>query len=223
MGGLGGTLRYEEAMPVRLDRITTRTGDDGTTAVSDGTRLAKDHPLIAAIGAVDRANSVLGMVRLQALPERILAALPLLQNELFDLGADLATPMGGPNEARLSRLEAAQVAHLEALIAEGNAGLPPLTSFVLPTGCPGAAWLHLARVDVREAERAVVRAASTPGAGHLNPRMVQYLNRLSDLLFIWSRLGNRHAGVPEPLWQQRAAASPAPSSAPRPTPPPAAP
>jgi cob(I)alamin adenosyltransferase len=195
-------------MPVRLDRISTRAGDDGTTALSDGSRLGKDHPLIAAIGAIDRANCVLGMVRLQPLPAAIAGALPELQNELFDLGADLATPLGGAHEAHIARTSAAQVLRLDQLLADANAGLPALTSFVLPGGSAAAAWLHLARVDAREAERAVVAAIAAAGAAaggrRINPEIVRYLNRLSDLLFVWSRASTLAAGLAEPLWQPRA-------------------
>src|ERR1043165_9361731 len=117
---------------VRLDRITTRTGDDGTTGLGDGSRLPKHHPLIAAIGTVDEANSVLGIVRLEPLPAGIGEALPRIQNDLFDVGSDLACPPGMPHEDKVPRITAAQVGRLDDLLATANAGVAPLKSFVLP-------------------------------------------------------------------------------------------
>jgi cob(I)alamin adenosyltransferase len=175
---------------VRLDRITTRSGDDGTTGLADGRRLPKDHALIAALGAVDEANSVLALVLQEDLPAGIAAGLALVQNDLFDAGADLATPPGGPYEERLRRISPAQVARLEAAIAAGNAGLPPLTRFVLPGGTRAAAWLHLARTVVRRAERELVAAMRALPERSFNPELLHYLNRLSDLCFVWSRCCN---------------------------------
>jgi len=184
---------------VRLDVIATRTGDAGTTGLADGTRLAKDHALINAIGAVDEANCVLGLVRLEALPEAIAVALPQLQNDLFDLGADLGTPPGTPFEARIPRLVAAQVARLDAWLAEVVANLVPATSFVLPAGSRAATVLHLARTVVRRAEREVVAAIHAEGGRSFNPELVRYLNRLSDLCFAWSRQCNQ-GGAADVLW-----------------------
>jgi cob(I)alamin adenosyltransferase len=182
---------------VRLHRITTRTGDDGTTGLGDGSRLPKHHPLIAAIGAVDEANSVLGVVRLERLPPAIAAGLPRIQNDLFDLGSDLACPPGMPHEDKVPRIIQAQVAQLDALLAEANDGVPPLKSFVLPGGTRAAAHLHLARTVVRRAEREVGAAIAALPARTFNPEAVRYLNRLSDLLFVWARLAN---GSDEVLW-----------------------
>lgn len=182
---------------VRLDRITTRTGDDGTTGLGDGSRLPKHHPLIAAIGAVDEANSVLGLVRLEPLPAAITAALPGIQNDLFDVGSDLACPPGMPHEDKVPRITAAQVARLDALLAAANAGVPPLKSFILPAGTRAVVHLHLGRTVVRRAERDVSAAIAALPARTFNPDLVRYLNRLSDLLFVWSRLA---AGGDEVLW-----------------------
>jgi cob(I)alamin adenosyltransferase len=184
---------------VRLDVIATRTGDAGTTGLADGTRRAKDDALISAIGTVDEANSVLGMVRLEALPEALALALPQLQNDLFDLGADLGTPPGTPFEARIPRLVPAQVARLDAWLAGVVSTLAPATSFVLPAGSRAATMLHLARTVVRRAEREVVAAIHADPGRSFNPELVRYLNRLSDLCFAWSRLCNQ-GGAADVLW-----------------------
>jgi cob(I)alamin adenosyltransferase len=188
------------AMAIRLDRITTRTGDDGTTALADGSRLPKDHPLIAAIGAVDEANATLGLVRLEPLPAAIAAELANLQNDLFDLGSDLAVPPGGPHEDKIRRVSATQVARLEAAAAAANEGLAPLRSFVLPAGTRAATLLHVARTVSRRAERDLVAAQRALPARAWNPELLRYLNRLSDLLFIWSRRCNADAGG-DVLWE----------------------
>jgi cob(I)alamin adenosyltransferase len=175
---------------VRLDRIVTRSGDSGTTGLSDGTRLPKHHPLIAAIGAVDEANSLLGLVRTEPLPESIAQELPRIQNDCFDLGSDLATPPGGPYESKIARITAAQVARLEAAVERANAGLAPLTSFVLPGGSRSAAWLHLARTVVRRAERDLSAAIAAQPERTFNTECLRFLNRLSDLCFVWARVAN---------------------------------
>ena len=183
---------------VTLTRITTRTGDDGTTGLSDGSRLPKDHPLIQAIGSVDEANSVFGLLTLEQPPAAILTAVPAIQNDLFDLGADLATPPGGPYEAKIPRITLAQVARLEAWSTAANAELLPLHSFILPGGTRAATWLHLARTVVRRAEREVVHAEHADPARAWNPHVRHYLNRLSDLCFVWSRVANAGQDV---LWR----------------------
>ena len=173
---------------VRLDVITTRGGDRGETSLGDGTRLPKDALRIEAIGAVDEANAAIGLLRLQTAPPagaaEADAMLGRIQNDLFDLGADLCMPgeagAGGP---RL-RVTAAQCLRLEREIAALNAHLPPLRSFVLPGGSPGAAAAHLARTLARRAER---RAVALAAAEALNPEVVRYLNRLSDHLFVLAR------------------------------------
>jgi cob(I)alamin adenosyltransferase len=187
-------------MAIRLDRITTRTGDDGTTGLADGTRLPKDHPLIAAIGAVDEANATLGLVRLEPLPPTIAAELASVQNDLFDLGSDLAVPPGGPHEDKIKRVSAAQVARLETAAAAANAGLAPLKSFVLPAGTRAATLLHVARTVVRRAERDLIAARRALPERPWNPELLRYLNRLSDLCFIWSRRCNADAGG-DVLWE----------------------
>ena len=181
---------------VRLDVITTRGGDAGQTSLGDGTRVGKDSPRIAAIGAVDEANACLGLIRLHAAGEAD-AMLARLQNDLFDLGADLCVPEpdGASPRSRL-RVTDSQVARLEAEVAAMNATLPPLTSFVLPGGTPAAAAAHLARTMARRAERLVVRLAA---AETVSPNAVRYLNRLSDHLFVLSRVLNG-GGRGDVLW-----------------------
>ncbi len=175
---------------IRLDRITTRGGDRGETSLADGTRLPKHHPLIAAIGAVDEANSLFGVCRTCALPTDVAGVLPTVQNDLFDLGSDLAVPPGGPHEQHLKRISDAQVERIDALVAESAAKVPPLTSFVLPGGSQGAAWLHLARTVVRRAERDLSAAIAADPARTWNPNLRRYLNRLSDGCFVWARRAN---------------------------------
>jgi cob(I)alamin adenosyltransferase len=174
--------------PVRLTRIYTRGGDAGETSLGDGSRVSKLDPLVEAYGAVDELNSLVGLARV-AVGER----LERVQNELFDLGADLSVPYAeGDGKLRVTQ---AYVDRLEADCDEANAPLPELKSFVLPGGTEGAARLHVARAACRRAEREVLEAArSRP----VNPLVAVYLNRLSDLLFILARAAN---GPAEPLWQ----------------------
>jgi cob(I)alamin adenosyltransferase len=183
---------------VKLNKIYTRTGDGGETGLVDGSRAPKHDPRIAAMGEVDEANSAIG-VALVHLPKESEAAAMLgrVQNELFDLGADLATPGEdfAPTEMAL-RIVAAQIDRLEREIDAMNATLAPLTSFILPGGEPAAAHLHLARAIVRRAERAAVSASATRS---LNPLALQYLNRLSDHLFTLCRVING-AGAQDVLW-----------------------
>ena len=179
---------------VKLDVITTRGGDSGETSLGDGTRVRKDVLRIEAMGTVDEANAVLGLLRLHTTAEPdVDAVLARIQNELFDLGADLCVP--GEGGARL-RLDQAQSARLEQDIATLNAALAPLQSFVLPGGTPGAAMAHLGRTVTRRAERLVVALAAEEA---LNPEAVRYLNRLSDLLFVLSRRLNGN-GAGDVLW-----------------------
>jgi cob(I)alamin adenosyltransferase len=182
---------------VKLNRIYTRTGDAGSTGLVDGSRVSKACPRIAAIGEVDEANSAIGLAlcHLEEGPEREM--LGRIQNELFDLGADLATPGEDftPSDMAL-RVTAAQVERLEAEIDAMNEGLAPLTSFILPGGSPSAAALHLARATIRRAERAAVAAAEDAA---LNPQALAYVNRLSDHLFVLCRLLNAGGGG-DVLW-----------------------
>ena len=185
--------RREE--PVRLTRIYTRGGDQGETSLGDGTRVSKLDPLIGAYGAVDEANSLLGLALAAELPERVRGVLERVQNDLFDLGADLSVPFGEERRERL-RVTDGQVDALERACDELNADLPELRSFVLPGGSEGAARLHVARAACRRAEREALAAAR---ARQVNPVAHKYLNRLSDLLFIAARAAN--AGREEPLWR----------------------
>jgi cob(I)alamin adenosyltransferase len=177
---------------VRLNRIYTRTGDDGSTALGDGTRVRKTAARIEAYGTVDELNAVLGVccdLAAAALRER----LRRVQNDLFDLGADLCVPGGAP-PAPPARVGPARTARLEAWIDADNAALPPLTSFVLPGGNPLAAQLHLARTVCRRAER---RTEALAEREPLDRHGLVYLNRLSDLLFVWARAA---AAGQEVLW-----------------------
>ncbi len=176
---------------VKLDVITTRGGDGGETSLGDGTRLAKDAPRVAALGEVDECNAAIALLRLHTNGDRD-AMLARIQNDLFDLGADLCMP---GTEGGL-RVTAAQCLRLEAEIQAMNAHLPALRSFVLPGGTPAAAHAHLARTVARRAERTVVSLAA---AEPLNPLAVRYLNRLSDHLFVLSRVLNGN-GAGDVLW-----------------------
>src|SRR5689334_21770178 len=169
--------------PVRLTRIYTRGGDRGETSLGDGSRVSKLDPRVAAIGDVDELNSLVGWA----------GGLDRVQNELFDLGADLSVPFAGADE-RL-RITDDAVGRLEEEIDEANAELPDLKSFVLPGGSERAGRLFLARAVCRRAERAVLAVPET------NPLAAVYLNRLSDLLFVLARAANAEAGVDGPLWR----------------------
>ena len=180
---------------VKLSKIYTRGGDKGETSLGDGRRLAKHAPRIAAYGTVDEANAAVGLARLHAEGEadRMLAR---IQNDLFDLGADLCTPEGAERRRQALRISAAQVARLETEIDAMNAELAPLNSFVLPGGRPAAAYLHLARTLVRRAERLITELASREP---VNPEAVKYVNRLSDHLFVLGRHLN-DKGAADVLW-----------------------
>jgi cob(I)alamin adenosyltransferase len=183
---------------VVLNRIYTRTGDGGRTRLADGSEVAKTDPRVEAYGAVDETNACLGLVRLHTEADgRLHEILGRIQNDLFDLGADLATP-AKPDEApgQALRVTAGQVTRLEAEIDEMNAAIAPLNSFVLPGGTPAAAHLHLARTVCRRAERAAVALASDQA---VRPEALKYLNRLSDLLFVASRRANQN-GAEDVLW-----------------------
>lgn len=183
---------------VKLNKIYTRTGDRGTTGLVDGSRVSKADPRMAAIGDVDEANSAIGLARQHAADADHAALLGRIQNDLFDLGADLATPGEDftPGEMTL-RITAPQVERLEREIDALNEGLAPLRSFILPAGPAPVAQLHLARSVVRRAERAAVAAGEQVA---LNPQALAYINRLSDLLFVLARLIASRAGG-DVLWQ----------------------
>lgn len=184
---------------VKLNRITTRTGDDGTSGLATGERRSKADLRFAAIGDVDETNAVIGVARLAAIGTDLDALLARLQNDLFDLGADLATPEGAAVKWQPVRITAAQVARLEEEVATLNADLPALKSFVLPGGTALAAQLHVARTVARRAERAVVALAGAEGAA-VSGDVTCYLNRLSDLLFVAARFANIRLGDGDVLW-----------------------
>ncbi|HXD03462.1 MAG TPA: cob(I)yrinic acid a,c-diamide adenosyltransferase [Novosphingobium sp.] len=186
---------------VKLNKIYTRTGDDGTTGLVDGSRCPKHAARMEAIGAVDEANSAIGLATLASMSDEHRALLLRTQNDLFDLGADLATPTssGGddfaPSEMVL-RMVTGQTAYLEQAIDRLNEHLAPLTSFILPGGSEAAARVHIARAAVRRAERRMVAlAAEAP----VNPAALSYVNRLSDLLFVLARALNG-GGAGDVLW-----------------------
>jgi cob(I)alamin adenosyltransferase len=197
---------------VKLTRIYTKGGDKGKTALSSGQRVVKHHPRVAAYGAVDETNAAVGLARLHtgapkdpgsgpnagpdADPE-IDEILGRIQNDLFDLGADLATPESDNPEFPPLRIVAEQTERLEAEIDELNAELAPLNSFVLPGGSPAAAYLHLARTLARRAEREITALAESEA---INPEAVRYINRLSDLFFVMSRYLN-DKGAGDVLWE----------------------
>ena len=179
---------------VRINRVITRGGDGGDTSLGDGERVPKEAPRIEAIGAVDEANAVIGLLRLHtAADAEADAMLARIQNDLFDAGADLCVPGEGGDRLRLTD---APTARLEAETAAMNATLPALTSFVLPAGTPAGAHAHLARTVARRAERRVVALARVET---VNPELIRYLNRLSDHLFVLSRRLNDGA-TREVLW-----------------------
>jgi len=181
--------------PVRLTRIYTRGGDAGETSLGDGSRVSKLDLRIVAYGTTDELNSVLGTVLAGGRPDELQPLLRRIQNELFDVGADLCVPLAV--EGRL-RVEQAMVDGLEAECDRFNESLPELKSFVLPGGTQAAAVLHVARTVCRRAERETLAAAREHD---VNPLVAVYLNRLSDLLFILARAANALAGVDEPLWK----------------------
>ncbi len=176
---------------MRLSKITTRTGDDGTTGLSDGSRLPKDHPRIAAIGCVDELNSHLGVLLAETLPADLRDELLRIQNDLFDLGAVLASPGASFDAAKLTRMD--------EVIVKFNADLPPLQEFILPGGCRAAALCHVARSVARRAERNYFHLMQTETVA---PDGVRYLNRLSDLLFVLCRKINLVSSKDEIFWRQ---------------------
>lgn len=180
---------------VRLTRIYTRLGDDGDTHLGDMSRVRKDSARVVAYGDVDELNAAIGVARTHPLAPSADAWLEIVQNDLFDLGADLCVPPGDGERGRL-RVSPAQVERLERWCDEVNGDLPDLTSFVLPGGSPGAAALHHARTVCRRAERSTVHLADRET---ITPEALAYLNRLSDLLFILARAENRDAGG-DVLW-----------------------
>jgi cob(I)alamin adenosyltransferase len=189
-----GRARYSGGM-----KIYTRTGDDGTTGLFGGGRVPKASPRVEAYGTVDEANAAIGLSRAAGLGPQIDDVLRRVQDDLFTLGAELACVPGKEKNMKMTLLSAADGERLEAAIDAAEDGLPPLTSFVLPGGCAGAAALHVARTVTRRAERRVLEAAHE---APVRPELVVYLNRLSDLLFVLSRRANHEAGVPDVPWQK---------------------
>ena len=182
-------------------KLYTRSGDTGQTALFGGGRVPKDHPRIEAYGCVDELNSALGVAVSFLRQRRLARALQGIQNELFNIGSELASETGG-RAAEVGRLflePEAKIAALERLIDEYDAKLPALHTFILPAGAQAAALLHLARAICRRAERAVVRLSKEEP---VNPAVIVYLNRLSDLLFVLARYVNKAAGKPETPWRK---------------------
>ncbi len=175
----------------RLSKIYTKTGDDGTTGLGDGTRVAKDSVRVAAYGTVDELNSAIGIVLAQEIPEPIREALTQIQHDLFDLGGELCIP-------GMAMVHEADVERLEQTLDGFNADLPALKDFILPGGGMAAACCHVARTVCRRAEREVVTLSRSEP---VRPEAVRYLNRLSDLLFVLSRVLARASGHGEVLWQ----------------------
>ncbi|MHC5112955.1 MAG: cob(I)yrinic acid a,c-diamide adenosyltransferase [Planctomycetota bacterium] len=183
-------------------KLYTRTGDDGSTGLFGGDRVAKDHPRVEAYGTVDELNATVGLAAAAVAPgapamDRFAAIFAQLQSRLFDLGADLATPADSKHADKVARIEAAHVAEAEAWIDEVDGGNEPMTHFVLPGGSDLAARLHLARTVCRRAERQLVALARSEA---ITPETIVYLNRVSDLLFAMARRANRELGVGDVSW-----------------------
>jgi cob(I)alamin adenosyltransferase len=191
--------RYASAMP-KITKVYTRTGDDGTTALGSR-RVAKDDLRVACYGTVDETNSAIGAALAAGLDARVDAMLRRVQNELFHMGSDLWMPEADKKKSPVPTIAAGHVKALEKDIDAMQRTLAPLANFVLPGGSPGAAALHVARTTCRRAERLVVELARKEAVG---AHVVPYLNRLSDFLFVASRVENRAKGVDEPVWDSRA-------------------
>jgi len=184
---------------VRLDKIVTKAGDGGKTRLATGEPVSKASARVEAYGAVDEANSAIGVARLHTSADPVLdPILDRIQNDLFDLGADLATPHSDDLKFEALRIQASQTDRLEREVEELNTKLSPLTSFILPGGAPAAAHLHLARAIARRAERAIVALSEVDAS--LSPEAVKYANRLSDLLFVAARYANDE-GRADLMWK----------------------
>jgi len=182
----------------RLTKIYTKTGDAGTTALGGGQRVPKDALRVAVYGTVDELNSQIGVALAYGLCARLQAVLPIVQNELFDLGSDLCFLPEDQVKYKIPQIEERHVKQLETLIDEMNEVVGTLQNFILPGGSPGSAHLHVARTICRRAEREATTLAREEGVG---PQVLIYLNRLSDALFVMARFENNQRNVPEPLWQ----------------------
>jgi cob(I)alamin adenosyltransferase len=185
----------------RITKVYTRAGDDGHTALGSGRRVSKSCARIAAYGTVDELNAVVGVVLASGVAEDLVEPLKAMQNALFHAGAELCVPEEDRAKHPGPRIEARHVEQLERLMDTLCADLPALKNFVLPGGTPAAAQLQVARTVCRRAERLVVALAESEP---VSPELIQYLNRLSDALFVMARRDNQAAGVPEPLWDSRA-------------------
>ncbi len=184
-------------MMPRLTKIYTRKGDDGTTGLGSRTRVSKDALRVRAYGTVDELNAWLGLALALGISDRLHEPLRMIQNELFNLGAELSFPEQESRQSQVPRIEAAVVERLEKLIDEINQDLDPLENFILPGGTPGSGLLHVARTVCRRAEREVVALANEEPIGQF---VLPYINRLSDVLFVMARFENREQDVPETLW-----------------------
>ena len=182
----------------RLTRLYTRTGDGGTTRLGAGSEVPKDSPRVEAYGDVDELNAFIGQALSVGLCARLDDSLPGIQNQLFDLGGDLATPESEKPEFHVHRIAARHVDELESLIDELNDAVGPLENFILPGGSPGAAALQVTRAVCRRAERRVITLSGLEDVGEY---VVPYLNRLSDALFVMARYENLQGDVDEPQWQ----------------------
>lgn len=185
----------------RLTKIYTRKGDQGTTGLGGGQRVPKDAPRVNAYGTVDELNSVIGVALAHGLSVRLAGVLPIIQNELFHLGADLCFIEEDKSTYQLPRIEERHIKKLEQIIDELNEVIGPLENFILPGGSIGAANLHLARTVCRRAERDVIALSRSEPVGSF---VIQYLNRLSDALFVMARYENKQQNTSEPLWDSRA-------------------
>lgn len=185
----------------RLTKIYTRTGDDGTTGLGTGARVAKTSLRIEAYGLVDQLNSHIGVAIAAGPVAAIAAPLRRIQNELFHLGADLCVPEADKAKMPVPRIEQRHIDALEALLDELTAQMPPLDNFILPGGTWAAAEIHVARTVCRAAERAALRLRDEEAIG---AQVVPYLNRLSDALFVMARIQNQASGVADPIWDSRA-------------------
>ena len=182
----------------RLDKIYTKTGDEGMTGLVGGQRVPKDSQRVETYGTVDELNSQIGVAIATGLCERLTTELGRVQNQLFDLGSDLATPATSQARHPVPTIQASHIDTLERLIDEFNEVVGPLANFLLPGGSPGAAQLHVARTICRRAERAATTLARDEAIG---ATVLPYLNRLSDALFVMARYENHQRGVAEPLWR----------------------
>jgi len=184
---------------MRITRVYTRKGDDGTTGLGGGQRVPKDSPRVAAYGTVDELNSVIGVALASGLCHRLAEALPPIQNELFHLGSDLCFVEEDKAKYKIPQIETRHIEKLEQLMDELTEVVGPLENFILPGGALGAAHLHVARTVCRRAERDVISLSRTEAVG---PFVIKYLNRLSDALFVMARYENKQQGVGEPLWNE---------------------